>query len=208
MSVMDVNRPIGSLCRGVEGDVLDVLVTSHLSQTGSTIAARCGRSKSEVWKALRHLESAGVVLTHRDEGGTWHSLRSDSPVTSALLRFADVKHDFADDVRQHLAKWDPAPLSATLGTSAWARRIGVGTVIIIVTTVEQLGSPWPARLRHHLRTRLGHTVQVVTGTTEDVREFLCTARIDHGDPWDRPTHITGIPLGQAVDRATGGTGGI
>ena len=61
---------------------------------------------------------------------------------------------------------------------------------------------------HHLRTRLGHTVQVVTGTTEDVREFLRTARIDLGDPWDRPTHITGIPLGQAADRATGGTGGI
>lgn len=81
-------------------------------------------------------------------------------------------------------------------------------MIIIVTSTEQLGSPWPARLRHHLRMRLGHTVQVVTGTTEDVREFLRTARIDHGDPWDRPTHITGIPLGQAVDRATGGTGGI
>lgn len=146
--------------------------------------------------------------THRDEGGTWHSLRSDSPVTSALLRFADVKHDFADDIRQYLTKWDPAPLSATLGTTEWARCVGVGTVIIVITATDPHGSLWPARLRHHLRTRFGHTVQVVIGTTGDVKEFLRAARIDHGDPWDRPTHITGIPLGQAVDRATGGTGGI
>ncbi|NBU16222.1 MAG: hypothetical protein EBS48_04275 [Actinobacteria bacterium] len=86
--VFDVHRPFGSLCRGVEGDVLDVLINAHLSHTGSTIAAKCGRSKSEVWRALRHLEAVGVVRTQRDEGGIWHSLRADSPLTDALMPFA------------------------------------------------------------------------------------------------------------------------
>lgn len=205
---MDVHRPIGSLCRGVEGDVLDVLVSSRLSQTGSTIAARCGRSKSEVWHALRHLESAGVVHTHRDEGGTWHSLRSDSPITSALLGFADVKHDFAGDIRQYLAKWDPVPLSATLGTTTWARKIGAGTVIVIITASGPHDTDWPARLRHRLRRSLGPSVHAVTGTAAEIKDFLRAAGIDHSNPWDRPTHISGMPLAQALDCATGGTGGI
>lgn len=209
--VFDVHRPFGSLCRGVEGDVLDVLITAHLSETGSTIAARSGRSKSEVWRALRHLEAVGVVHTQRDEGGTWHSLRADSPLTEALKRFTEIRWDVTTFVKQQTETWDPRPLSVTLGTTEWARRFGVGTVIVIVIPSSEHVHPGASKLGRLLRDRLGPSVHVITATAGEIVGVLRDAGIDPSDPWDTPTTIAGLPLSQltqTVPGLIGGTGGI
>ena len=167
--MFDVHRPFGSLCRGVEGDVLDVLITAHLSETGSTIAARSGRSKSEVWRALRHLEAVGVVHTQRDEGGTWHSLRADSPLTEALKRFTEIRWDVTTFVIQRTETWDPRPLSVTLGTTEWARRFGVGTVIVNVLRDAGIdpSDPWdrPTTIAGLPLSQLTQTVPGLIGGT-------------------------------------------
>lgn len=209
--VFDVHRPFGSLCRGVEGDVLDVLINSHLSHTGSTIAAKCGRSKSEVWRALRHLEAVGVVRTHRDEGGIWHSLRADSPLTDALMPFASIRWELADLVTRQTDRWEPRPVSVTLGTTKWARRIGVGTVIVIVLATADDAHRGVTTLGRMLHDRLGSSVHLITGVYADIKMLLRNAEIDPSDPWDRPTTVSGIPLDQLALKAhtlIGGTGGI
>ncbi|NBR67664.1 MAG: hypothetical protein EBT79_10405 [Actinobacteria bacterium] len=102
-------------------------------------------------------------------------------------------------------------MSVTLGTTKWARRIGVGTVIVIVLAAADDAQRGVTTLGRMLHDRLGPSVHLITGVYADIANFLRNTGIDPSDPWDRPTTISGIPLDQLALTAhtlIGGTGGI
>ena len=68
------------LVRGVEADVLEVLGKSYDSQSTTSIAARCGRSRNQVKEILRFYESNEVVRTIVVGPRRWYVLNVSSPL--------------------------------------------------------------------------------------------------------------------------------
>ena len=200
-----------SLCRGVEGDVLDFLCSASLSETGSAIARRVNRSKSEVWKALRFLVSEGIVTEMRDEGGTWYSLRSSSPLTPILRSLPDARHVLASRLVNLIADWSPLPLSAVIATSDWARVMGLGTCIIVVTTPGQDNTDDVRRLQDELKRTCGPDSGVLAADPVSTLSTLNELDINASALAQSPLLIMGMPLHDALawrKNTPGGTGGI
>ena len=194
---MNVFTPFSSICRGVEGSVLDVLVRSPLPLTAAEVARRAGRSKSEVWKSARRLHENGILAAMTDEGGTWYSIPSSTTVGQIIRSLGKLPFMVADTVREHLHESRVPVLCAVLASPRWAERLSHENVLIVVTPHDEDNTRF-MELERRLNRAFGPGLAVLHGSRETIRRTLIDADIDWGNPHTRALHVSGTPLADVL----------
>ncbi len=202
MRRIDLTRPLHSVLRSVEADVLEALLSSHLSRTGSELARMCSRSKSQVWTVLRALHGHGVVTRMDDEGGSWWSLNPHSPVARALRDAAHIPTAIVTFLRDEFEQWPQPPTAAAIAPASWAAAFHHDSLVVAVLAAAQ---PEHVQRTHRAVTRaLGTSTLFLAGTRAELRELLGERDIV---PWHDAEQARTI-VGHGIGWVLGGTGGI
>lgn len=103
-----LRNPFANFIRGVEADVLYTLCQNPLFESATTIAYRCGRSRSEVRVVLNFLVATEVVAEFRDGGRKWFHLNRHHPLHEQLLQMGKLfkKMGLRDDLPRTLQTLD------------------------------------------------------------------------------------------------------
>ncbi|HEY6762773.1 MAG TPA: nucleotidyltransferase domain-containing protein [Baekduia sp.] len=148
---MDVARPYAAVAPGVEGEALMVLAGTTAPLTGRQIArlARRGTSPS-VSAALERLTAQGIV--HRQQAGRayLHTLNRDHIAAPAVMLLADLRAELLRRLRDTFARWDQAPVHASMFGSA-ARADGdaqsdIDLLVVRPAGVDAEDPRWRAQL--------------------------------------------------------------
>lgn len=182
--------------------MIEALLASHLSQTGSTLARMCNRSKSQVWTVLRSLHNHGVVTRMDDEGGSWWMLNPHSPVAVALRDTAHIHTAVCTFLRDEFEKWPQLPLAAGIAPRMWADALGHDSMVIAV--LAEANPDQVIGTGRAITRALGSSTLFLAGTRGEIR-----ARLNEHDivPWDGAEAARTI-IGHDLGWILGGTGGI
>jgi predicted nucleotidyltransferase len=157
--------------RGVEGEALVVLAGTTAPLTGRQIArlARRGTSPS-VSAALDRLVEQGLV--HRQHAGRayLHTLNRDHIAAPAVELLAGLRTELLRRLRDTLARWQPAPVHASMFGST-ARGDGdtgsdIDLLVVRPREVDEEDTAWRAQLE-----ALGEFVHAWTGNHAGVAEL-------------------------------------
>jgi hypothetical protein len=116
---LDLARPYAAVIPGLEGDVLDVLAGTTRPLSARRVSTLVKRGAfNGVLKALDRLVDQGIV--HREEVGRayLHTLNRDHLAARAVDTLAHMRSELLERLRAELARWDPAPVHASLFGSA------------------------------------------------------------------------------------------
>lgn len=116
---MDVARPYSAVAPGVEGEALVVLAGTTAPLTGRQVARLVRRGTSpSVSAALDRLVEQGLV--YRQEAGRayLHTLNRDHIAAPVVESLAGLRAELLRRLRDTLARWQPAPLHASMFGSA------------------------------------------------------------------------------------------
>jgi hypothetical protein len=119
LSSVDVARPYAAVTPGLEGDVLTVLAGTTAPVTGRQIARLAARGTSpSVSAALDRLVAQGLI--HRQVAGRayLHTLNREHVAAPAVEALAGLRGELLRRLRETLARWEPAPVHASMFGSA------------------------------------------------------------------------------------------
>jgi predicted nucleotidyltransferase len=151
MSRMDVARPYAGISPNLHGEVLSVLAGVKRGLTGREVAALTGRSShSGVLGVLNRLTAHGLVERVELNRAYLFSLNRDHLAAPVVMALAGLRTQFFDVLRQALAKWDVAPVHASLFGST-ARGDGdaksdIDLFVVRPATIPEEESRWREQL--------------------------------------------------------------
>jgi predicted nucleotidyltransferase len=172
---MDLSNPLRAVAPGVEGDVVVVLLRSHVPLTGARVAALAERGETQVRAVLRRLEQHGVVDVERHGQSYTYLTNRDHVLVPGLEALQQAMPTVEDRVRALVAEWTLAPASVVMFGSA-ARRDGnadsdVDLLLVRSEAVDAEDDTW-AKQRHELAQSVerwtGNTVQVIELSTAEL----------------------------------------
>ncbi len=198
LSTVDVARPYAAVTPGIEGDVLVVLAGTTAPLTGREISrlARRGTSPS-VSAALDRLVEQGLV--HRQVAGRayLHVLNRDHVAAVAVEALAGLRGELLGRLRDTLARWDPAPLHASMfGSAARADGDAGSDIDLLVVRPRGVDAETPG-WRDEVHT-LSDAVLAWTGNHAGISEL---AEADLEELRREPPAILGDLRNDAIDLA-------
>lgn len=172
---MDVSNPLRAAAPGVEGDVLAVLLRSHVPLTGARVAALAERGETQVRQVLRRLEQHGLVEVERHGQSFSYVLNREHALVPGLEALQQAMSTVEDGMRALVVEWKTPPASLVVFGSA-ARRDGdadsdVDLLVVRPDDVDADDEVWVTQ-RHELVRSVerwtGNRVQVVELSTTEL----------------------------------------
>jgi predicted nucleotidyltransferase len=172
---MDLSNPLRAVAPGVEGDVLAVLLRSHLPLTGARVAALGERGETQVRQVLRRLEQHGLVDVERHGQSYTYLLNREHTLVPGLEALQQAMTTVENGVRALVEDWATPPASLVVFGSA-ARRDGdaesdVDLLLLRPDDIDADDEVWVTQ-RHELARSVerwtGNRVQVVELSTSEL----------------------------------------
>ena len=193
---MDFSRPHRAIVPSLEGDVLAVLVGTRMPLTGREVSRLAGASHTGVRRALDHLVDHGLVTVEAAGAANLFQLNRDHVAADVALALAGLRQELLGRLRDHLARWDPAPVHVSLYGSA-ARRAGgpdsdIDLFVVRPDEVDPEEPSWENQLddlRDSVSRWTGNEVQVV-----EISEHECAALVAEGHEVIRAIREDGVDL--------------
>jgi predicted nucleotidyltransferase len=172
---MDVARPHAAISSGIDTDVLVALAGTTRPLTGRRVAELVGHSQRGVLTALDRFVEHGLVLRTAAGRALMHELNRDHLAAPAAELLAGMRTRFLSRLRDAFARWEVAPVHASLFGSA-ARGDGdtssdIDLFIVRPASVDEEGAAWRSqveRLSEDVRTWTGNHVAVIEQHEADV----------------------------------------
>lgn len=179
---MDLSNPLRAATSGVEGDVLAVLLQTHLPLTGARVAALAQRGQTQVRAVLRRLARHGLVDVERHGQSYTFLLNRQHVLTPGLEALHGAMATVEDRIKDAVESWPIPPDSLIIFGSA-ARRDGdtnsdIDLLLVRPDALDADDETW-AKQRHALT----HDVEHLTGNVVQVIELSATelTHAIHGD---------------------------
>jgi predicted nucleotidyltransferase len=171
---MDVARPYAAVTPGVDGAVLVVLAGTSAPLTGRQIARLAARGTSpSVSAALDRLVEHGLVQRQVAGRAYLHTLNRDHVAAPAVQALAGLRGELLRRLREAIAKWEPAPVHASMFGSA-ARADGDTSSDIDLLVIRPDGvDAEDARWRDQVHA-LSESLHVWTGNHAGISELAET----------------------------------
>lgn len=115
---MDVSRPYAAIASGIHTDVLVALAGTTRPLTGRRVAELVGHSQRGVLAALDRFVEHGLVLRAPAGRALMHELNRTHLAAPAVELLAGMRTEFLSRLRDAFAKWEPAPVHASIFGSA------------------------------------------------------------------------------------------
>src|SRR5688572_721528 len=159
---MDVSRPYSAIASGIGSDVLVALAGTTRPLTGRRVAELVGHSQRGVLAALDRFVEHGLVLRTAAGRALMHELNRNHLAAPAVELLAGMRTEFLSRLRDAFARWEPAPVHASIFGSA-ARGDGdtssdIDLFIVRPASVEEDTAAWRSQIY-----RLTEDVQSWTG---------------------------------------------
>lgn len=176
---MDLSHPLRAVAPGVEGDVLVVLLRTHVPLTGARVAALAGRGETQVRQVLRRLEQHGLVDVERHGQSYSYVVNRQHVLVPGVEALQQAMSTVERDVRALAEHWTVPPASLVMFGSA-ARRDGnadsdVDLLLVRSDDVDADDETW-AKQRHDLAQSVerwtGNTVQVIELSTTELAKVV------------------------------------
>ncbi len=174
---MDLSNPLRAVAPGVEGDVLVVLLRTHVPLTGARVAALAGRGETQVRQVLRRLEQHGLVDVERHGQSYSYVVNRQHVLVPGMEALHQAMSTVERDVRALAEHWTVPPASLVMFGSA-ARRDGnadsdVDLLLVRSDDIAADDETWAVQ-RHELARSVeqwtGNAVQVLELSTKELAE--------------------------------------
>lgn len=201
---MDLSNPLRTVSPGVEGDVLEVLLSNHAPLTGARVAALAERSETQVREVLRRLEQGGLVDAERHGQSYSYLLNRDHVMVQGLELLQGALPTVERLIQATIEEWAVAPASLVLFGSA-ARRDGDvdSDVDLLLVRPDDVGpddESWSDQRHELVRTIerwTGNTVQIVELSESELDEA-----VERDEPLVSEIRADGVVLaGRGLDDA-------
>ncbi len=176
---MDLSNPLRAVAPGVEGDVLAVLLRTHVPLTGARVAALAERGETQVRHVLRRFEQHGLVDVERHGQSHTYVMNRQHVLVPGMEALHQAMPTVESDVRALAEDWTVPPASLVMFGSA-ARRDGnadsdVDLLLVRSDDVDADDETW-AKQRHDLAQSVerwtGNTVQVIELSTTELAKAV------------------------------------
>ena len=124
---MDLTNPMGAVIPGAQGSVLAVWARTHVSLSGRKVAELTNPKvgHAHVNELLAALTRAGLVLSEDHPPAKAYRLNRAHVAVPAIEALANQWIELLHRIRQELATWELAPLSACVFGSAARGEAGI-----------------------------------------------------------------------------------
>lgn len=149
---MNLSSPMTSVIPSVHGSVLAVLARTDQPLSGRAVAALThgAASQRRVNDVLGALVDAGVVLRERHPPVHLYRLNRAHVAAEGILALSRQREALVERMREEVASWDVAPVSASLFGSAARGEAGphsdVDIVLVASPHSEREATIWDAQL--------------------------------------------------------------
>ena len=177
---MDLSNPINSVVPSAHGSVLAVLSRTTEPLSGRAVASLTDGRVGQ-WRAneiLGELSDAGIVLREHRPPAKLHRLNRDHVAAEGITALADQWNTLLDRVKDELAQWELAPVTACMFGSAARGQGGPGSDIDILlvpsddlAASEDIEEAWQAqadRLVAKVRSWSGNPCEVLELTLAEI----------------------------------------
>lgn len=181
---MDLSSPISSVIPSAHGAVLAVLARTTEPLSGRRVAALTD-GKVGQWRAnevLGALADAGIVLRELRPPAKLYRLNRDHVAAAGVIALTGQWETLLQRIRDELADWSAAPVSACLFGSAARGAAGTSSDIdiLLVRTDDMSASDgaeraWQEqvdRLTEHVRTWSGNACEILELTAAELSEAI------------------------------------
>ncbi len=181
---MDLSSPISSVIPSAHGAVLAVLARTTEPLSGRRVAALTD-GKVGQWRAnevLGALADAGIVLRELRPPAKLYRLNRDHVAAAGVIALTGQWETLLQRIRDELADWSAAPVSACLFGSAARGEAGASSDIdiLLVRTDDMSASDgaeraWQEqvdRLTEHVRTWSGNACETLELTAAELSEAI------------------------------------
>lgn len=213
MPPMNIYSPLLGICRGVEADILNHFSHRPHYVTAAQLARTTKRSRTEISKCLRMLDSTGILMRAHPTSHAFALLHA-SPMGKVLTQFAEMPKRLAEDIAAFAETWHPRPLSVILASEHLSQLLGTENLVFVV---YDPGTPIVEHKVHYMRHQINReyrlALDVRIGSPMAIEAMLAEREIDiYFEPLNPATlkeHVVmGMPLKEVLRYANGGTGGI
>ncbi|MGH3987730.1 MAG: nucleotidyltransferase domain-containing protein [Actinomycetes bacterium] len=177
---MDLSSPISSVIPSAHGAVLAVLARTTEPLSGRRVAALTD-GKVGQWRAnevLGALADAGIVLREHHPPAKLYRLNRDHVAAAGIIALTGQWETLLQRIRDELAVWSAAPVTACLFGSAARGEAGAGSDIDIllvrsddISASEEAERAWQEqvdRLTEHVRTWSGNACEILELTAAEL----------------------------------------
>lgn len=172
---MDVSRPYTAIASGIDTEVLVAIAATTRPLTGRQVATLVGHSPRGVIAVLDRFVEHGLVLRNAAGRALMHELNRDHLAAPMVEMLAGMRTEFLTRLRDAFAKWEPAPVHASIFGSA-ARGDGdtssdIDLFVVRPASVDEEGAAWRSqveRLIEDVRSWTGNHAAVIEQAEPDV----------------------------------------
>lgn len=213
MDAMNIYASLLGICRGVEADILNHYSHRPHYATAAQLARTTKRSRTEVGKCLRMLDSTGILVRAHPTSHAFALLHG-SPMGKILTQFADLPRRLAEDVAKFAETWQPRPLSVILVGEKLSELLGTENLLLVVyDPANPVVEHRVHYMRHQINREYRLNLDVRIGSPAEIARMLAERQIDVHflplNPASLNDHVAmGLPLKEVLRLANGGTGGI
>lgn len=176
---MDVSNPLRAVAPGVEGDVLAVLVPSHVPLTGARVGDLADRSHTQVRDVLRRLEQRGLVVCERYGNSYTYLLNRQHVLAEALESLASALNRVEQRIIELVRGWEQPAVGVVLFGS-FARRDGgpesdIDLLVVRPSSIDEDDRGWVEQrylLSQQLEAWTGNRAQIVDLSEEELAEAV------------------------------------
>jgi len=198
---MDLSSPMRSVNPSAHGAVLTVLARAGEPLSGRKVAeltdGKVGQVRTN--EVLRLLAEAGLVLREDHPPAKVYRLNRDHVAADAIVALSDQWTLLLGRIQDHLAGWEPAPVSACLFGSAARGEAGPGSDIdVLLVSPVEVSELVTAELSWHAQVEdLSARIRLWSGNACEVLE-LTRLELEHAARRDdrlvRDLRSDAIPL--------------
>ena len=186
---MDLSSPISSVIPSAHGAVLAVLARTTEPLSGRSIAALTDGKVSQrrTNDVLGELAAAGVVLREDRPPAKLYRLNRDHVAAAGITALAEQWDTLVRRIRDDLAGWSPAPVTACLFGSAARGEGGLDSDIdILLVPGDEVRSSEPSEpVWQELVDSLAERVRVWSGNRCEILELTASELAAAGERGDR-----------------------
>ena len=203
MSPVNIYTPLKGISRTIEGEILNYFCHRPYFTNPVTVAREINRSRTEVGKAIRHLETEGILRRNSPNGRQFGLLES-TPMGTVVMTFGRMPRMLADSIGKHASGWQTKARSVVLAGHDLAEMMGTQNLVLVMS---ERNSPVPDWATGRMSTLVQREFNIQLDVRSDDPEGIASLLADKGiDPRFMPVvpstlgnHTAwGLPLDRAL----------
>ena len=178
MSPVNIYTPLKGISRTIEGEILNYFCHRPYFTNPVTIAREINRSRTEVGKAIRHLETEGILRRNSPNGRQFGLLES-TPMGTVVMTFGGMPRMLADSIGKHASGWPTKARSVVLASHDIAEIMGTQNLVLVMSERNSPVPDWATgRMSTLVQREFNLHLDVRTGDVRYIAYLLSEKGID------------------------------